>query len=905
VAGTVTNGGVCLINFIGGGSAAVGVINFAGNTAISGYLDITAGSKVGTYPLSPGSGSDVYFNWDGMIFPASDPFVDIGGLLFTGGGFEINLFGNGPGSYSLAGAPPAFAPSVTNGVATMAVCPQTITRTWLLTDACGNSNTCSQTVTVDITPPVINCETNTVIVELNTNCQLVIPSIRPSVTDNCTPASQLIYTQTPKNGTVINGTSQYVNVIVTDLCGYSSECLVLVSGRYPPPMIMCPGVVTVTNCVMPNVLPLVSATGCNGGRRFSYSQRPPAGTALGPGNDTVTVTVTGLGGSDSCIIALQYGGQQSFLNVLTNTGLSVSGALLANGAVDPHYTLGPVPSGTPGYTAPHAVAVTTLWSWLEVTPHVSEWIAPATNGSLFNSPAGYYTYTNQFMLPVGASLATASIGGRWAADDGAVKMLINNNLTGNSIAVGTAPNYGFSHWTPFTINSGFVSGLNTIIFVVTNAVIYSPSPTGLRVEYANAVFNCSTCAPPNIVWMTPSQSLPQFGTGTFAVNVAGTGPFTYQWYHNGAPVTGATGSALTIKPVSLASAGAYYVNICNACGCINSSTNKLTVTRGWPWKWGWWNFSNPTDYLAAAYGPDLVLSGSNTLAIASGTTLGFGLPAPAEGVVNVLDVPPLIPGTMFEVPLIAPAGSNSDNSYSVVMDIYEPDTSLGTPSTLFQSLACCLGSGPDGVALTLDGSNKLHVTGSAAGVPFDTGPTANLAVDVWNRVVMVVNDPEDGVAVNLSLYLNGQPVGNLTVPTSTGLAINWSNSAPILLSRQASDVTVNGEFYAFCFEFHAVALTPQTIAGMDSPASGPLPANDTSVGPEPMLAVAQSSGSVSFTWSGSSYVLQETTDLTSGDWTDSALPFTETLVNGTIQTTATVTPAPSAQSEFFRLEFRP
>src|SRR5207247_1192056 len=32
------------------------------------------------------------------------------------------------------------------------------TRTWQATDACGNSSTCSQTVTVaDTTPPVINC----------------------------------------------------------------------------------------------------------------------------------------------------------------------------------------------------------------------------------------------------------------------------------------------------------------------------------------------------------------------------------------------------------------------------------------------------------------------------------------------------------------------------------------------------------------------------------------------------------------------------------------------------------------------------------------------------------------------------------------------------------------------------
>ena len=37
------------------------------------------------------------------------------------------------------------------------VCPQTVTRTWLIADSCGHSNTCSQAVTIlDVTPPTIS-----------------------------------------------------------------------------------------------------------------------------------------------------------------------------------------------------------------------------------------------------------------------------------------------------------------------------------------------------------------------------------------------------------------------------------------------------------------------------------------------------------------------------------------------------------------------------------------------------------------------------------------------------------------------------------------------------------------------------------------------------------------------------
>ena len=47
------------------------------------------------------------------------------------------------------------------GTVTNGVCPQIITQTWLITDACGNSATCSQTVTVENTnPPVLMCASN-------------------------------------------------------------------------------------------------------------------------------------------------------------------------------------------------------------------------------------------------------------------------------------------------------------------------------------------------------------------------------------------------------------------------------------------------------------------------------------------------------------------------------------------------------------------------------------------------------------------------------------------------------------------------------------------------------------------------------------------------------------------------
>jgi hypothetical protein len=74
-------------------------------SAIGGSLTVTGGSDIGSYSLSPaGPGVTLSpfgaFAVDNVLYPASDPFLDVWGLLFTGGGLEINIWGNSPDNYS-------------------------------------------------------------------------------------------------------------------------------------------------------------------------------------------------------------------------------------------------------------------------------------------------------------------------------------------------------------------------------------------------------------------------------------------------------------------------------------------------------------------------------------------------------------------------------------------------------------------------------------------------------------------------------------------------------------------------------------------------------------------------------------------------------------------------------------
>jgi uncharacterized repeat protein (TIGR03803 family) len=805
------------------------------------------------------------------------------------------------------------------------------TRIWQVTDCLNHEATCTQTVTVNTNPPHITCPTDFTPAYFIASNQFRIPTISLQVTDDCTPTSLLVSneTQSPPAGTIVSGTSTNVTVTVTDLCGNSTQCTVTVVGKPTPLHTLClTNQLVVTNCSVPCLQPCALCQ--------SISQSPVCGTKVAPGVSSITVTITDCNGNSSVqVLPLTVAGQGgSFLTNLFNTGVNNNHALLTDDSVDPHYALPAmaVPANNmPGDYNNNAVAVSaachstsgdpscmwihspgcyiyTPWGMLNSTN--SKWIAPdyTNNGCC---PTGAYTYTLNFVLPSGLDTASATISGRWMAD-AAAGMYLN----GTPVPAEDGGTASCSQWTPFTILPGsFISGNNTLDFVVTKSQCY----TGLRVEFVNAFANCYTCAPPYLIWITPEQSLPEGSTATFSVNEGGTPPLSYQWLfnddalENNSHYSGVTNSTLRIHKISYSDAGQYTVIIDNACG-LDIEVVQLTVTPPVVWTNSLWNMTGisvtnatQTATLDASFGPDLVLFGTDCVipyVLIAGTTADFGLPDEFGQIVNVMEINPQA-GVSIQVPLIAPAGSNSVNSYTVIMDLYEPDTSLGTPSTLFQSLACCLGSGQDGVALTLDTTNCLHLTGFAAGVPFDAASTVPLPVDAWNRVALVVNDPQDGVGVNLWLFLNGQTVASLTVLTPTGLPINWSNSPPTLFSIQTNAVSPNGEFYVSSIQFHVVAFAPQVIDGMGSPDDGPIPANYPSFGSPPVLAAALANGSISFSWTGSSYVLQETTDLTSSEWMNSALPFTETEVNGNIVTTAVATPATDVPCKFYRLVFRP
>ncbi len=219
----------------------------------------------------------------------------------------------------------------------------------------------------------------------------------------------------------------------------------------------------------------------------------------------------------------------------------------------------------------------------------------------------------------------------------------------------------------------------------------------------------------------------------------------------------------------------------------------------------------------------------NIYAITAGTTEDFGLPNVGGQAVNVLHVPALPADTTIQLPVTA-SWSNTLSSYTVLMDLNSPGSSSGATRTLFANIGS---QGQNGVAWEIDSQNLLHLTGTIDGARLDLVASAPVPSDAWTRIALVVDDPQDGVSVSLSMYEDGQLVGSATQPITTepvdGLALETNNCPscpppPTLLSA-ASGLT--GEIYASSVQLHAVALTPDTIAGFGSPDSGPIASSDT------------------------------------------------------------------------------
>jgi hypothetical protein len=378
---------------------------------------------------------------------------------------------------------------VTNG----AGCSQTNTCTWQVSDTCGGSTQCSQTVTVvDTLPPVmsftsfmVQCDDTWVIPPATaydaccgTNVTLSLLSV---VTNGGPCPDQEVISQVWQ---------------ATDCCSNSTTCTQVVT-VLPANVIAVTegGSVTLTTPVLVDGASyqwLLDGTNIFG--------------ATGSSLDITNVQAPDLG--NYAVLVASPLGVLNFHWGLTfkpcignqcahfNTGMTgLNGNVpLAAGTLDPNYALVSWPAGA-GTTAVVEGTLPAVWM---PNSAGSQWIGPGLNTS--QSPPGVYHYQLQFSL---CCTNHATLGGQIAVDD-------TLGLYLNGQPKGTAASY--SAWTPVSINSGFVLGYNVLDIYVTNAIIW----TGLRAELTV----CASCGcdpvPDNLVLWLPFDET----SGATALNLA-------------------------------------------------------------------------------------------------------------------------------------------------------------------------------------------------------------------------------------------------------------------------------------------------------------------------------------------------------------------------------------------------
>ena len=148
------------------------------------------------------------------------------------------------------------------------------------------------------------------------------------------------------------------------------------------------------------------------------------------------------------------------------TGLANTGRGLAGGTSDDNWSI--LSPAQKAVVVNDAVIPST---WLANTAE-SKWIWIAASGQPTNTTA---VFRISFDL-AGLDASTARITGRWAMDNLGDAILLNGVSTGISAS-------GFGSWKSFEIASGFVAGVNTLDFKITDTGVIS----GFRAELSGTV----------------------------------------------------------------------------------------------------------------------------------------------------------------------------------------------------------------------------------------------------------------------------------------------------------------------------------------------------------------------------------------------------------------------------------
>ena len=142
-----------------------------------------------------------------------------------------------------------------------ASCPEVITRVYEIADNCGNTTTCSQTITIndDNAPQLVGVPGNTTVTCAEASAGIPTPTV--TATDNCDSDVTVTMVESTNPGSCADSYTIIRTWTATDNCGNSSTSSqeIIVGDNAPPVLVGVPTDATV-NCNEVPVMPTVTAT---------------------------------------------------------------------------------------------------------------------------------------------------------------------------------------------------------------------------------------------------------------------------------------------------------------------------------------------------------------------------------------------------------------------------------------------------------------------------------------------------------------------------------------------------------------------------------------------------------------------------------------------------------------------
>jgi len=315
-------------------------------------------------------------------------------------------------------------------------------------------------------------------------------------------------------------------------------------------------------------------------------------------------------------------------------------------------------------------------------------------------------------------------------------------------------------------------------------------------------------AAPIITTQPAAASVTAGGTATFTVAATGAPAPTYQWYLNGAAITGATADAYTTPATTLANNGdSYTVTVSNGVGAaVTSSAAVLTVDQaqvlvtqpasvlvtapatatftvaatGNPLTYQWYvNGGAITGATSASYttGPtSLAMNGNIYTVIVS----GFSSPVTSASATLTVDAPPAITIQPASISITDPATA----TFSV--------TATGNPAPTFQ--------------WNLAGTPIGGATGSSY-----TTPATSLAMNGNSYTVTVSNGIGSPVTSNPAVLTVDQAVAITTQPTAQVVTVPATATFSVAASGFPAPT--------YQWNLNGVAITGATGASYTTPAT--------------------------------------------------------------------------------------